>query len=274
MRIALLPFDVSDEPRKNLDLVGSALERCAAEGAELAVLPELWISSFAGDADAIAARVATDAAQLDELHRHAARLGVSFLGSALAPGVRAPRNRAHLAGKHGLQHLGDKAHLFRLTGEHLAFERGDHAPCAAGCGAARIGAAICYDLRFPEVARAAWRDGAELLCVTAQWGVARTKHLRGLAIGRAIELQGHVVVVNRAGHSQLGGRVVHYGGEALVVDPDGEVLHESRGGGELQFVDLDLALARTRRGEVPVARDDAARLWQPAPERSTGATAS
>lgn len=267
MRLALLPFDVSDEPRRNLDTVRAALERCAAEGAELLVLPELWISSFAGDAEAIAARAETDVAQLAEVHAHALALGVSFAGSALAPGVRAPRNRAHLAGRHGLQSLGDKAHLFRLTGEHLAFERGDTPPTAADCGAARVGAAICYDLRFPEVARAAWRDGAELLCAVAQWGLPRTRHLRAFALGRAVELQGWTAVVNRVGQAELGGRTVHYGGEAFVVDPDGEFVHESRGSGALVFVDIDLELARQRRRELSVARDDASRVWQPAPAR-------
>lgn len=267
MRLALLPFDVSDEPRKNLDIVGAALDRCAAEGAELLVLPELWISSFAGDAAAIAARAPTDVVQLAELHAHALARGVSFVGSALAPGLRAPRNRVHLAGKHGLQSLGDKAHLFRLTGEHLAFERGDAPPSAADCGAVRAGAAVCYDLRFPEVARAVWRDGAELLCVVAQWGLPRTRHLRALALGRAVELQGWVAVVNRVGQAEPGGRMVHYGGEAFVVDPDGEFVHESRGDGALAFVDIDPELSRLRRRELPVMRDDAARIWQPAPAR-------
>jgi predicted amidohydrolase len=60
MRVALYPFDVSEEPQRNLELVRRALEQAAHEGAELLVLPELWISSFAGDADAIAARAAED----------------------------------------------------------------------------------------------------------------------------------------------------------------------------------------------------------------------
>lgn len=262
MRLALHPFDVSDDPARNVALVERDLETCLKEGVELLVLPELWISSFAGDAESIAARASDDERRLAEVHAHAAALGVAFVGSTLANGRRAPRNRAHLAGAHGLQALCDKAHLFRLTGEPLAFERGEEPGRAVDCGTTRVGAAICYDLRFPEVARAAWRDGAELLCVVAQWGLPRTKHLRALSIGRAVELQGFVAAVNRVGQSTLGGKLVEYGGECLVVDPDGEVLHESRGHGELRIVDIDLDLARTRRRELPVARDDAARLWQ------------
>jgi predicted amidohydrolase len=263
MRIALHPFDVSDDPARNLAVVERDLEACLKEGVDLLVLPELWISSFAGDAESIAARARDDERRLAEVHAHAAALGVAFVGSTLAGGRRAPRNRAHLAGAHGMHALCDKAHLFRLTGEPLAFERGEEPGRAADCGATRLGAAICYDLRFPEVARGAWRDGAELLCVVAQWGLPRTKHLRALSVGRAVELQGFVACVNRVGQATLGGKVVEYGGECLLVDPDGEVLHESRGHGELRVVEVDIELARTRRRELPVARDDAARLWQP-----------
>jgi predicted amidohydrolase len=270
MRIALHPFDVSDDPARNLAVVARDLEACREEGADLLVLPELWISGFAGDAESIAARAHEDERRLAEVHAHAATLGVAFVGSTLAAGRRAPRNRAHLAGAHGLHALCDKAHLFRLTGEPLAFERGHEPGRAAECGSTRVGAAICYDLRFPEVARAAWIDGAEILCVVAQWGLPRTRHLRALSIGRAVELQGYVACVNRVGQATLGGKLVEYGGECLVVDPDGEVVHESRGHGELRIVDIDLELARTRRRELPVARDDAARLWQPTTRSRAG----
>ncbi len=261
MRVALYPFAVSEEPQRNLELVRRALEQAAHEGAELLVLPELWISSFVGDADAIAARAAEDERLVAGMQAEAAPLGVSFIGSALAVGTRAPRNRAHLAGAGGVQMLGDKAHLFRLTGEHLAFERGSAAPGAAAVGTTRVGAAICYDLRFPEVVRASWRAGAEIVCCVAQWGLPRTRHLRALTLGRAVELQGYVLTVNRSGQATLGRSVVHYGGEALVASPDGEFLPSHTTALGLHLVTLDLELARTRRAEVPVQRDDQARVW-------------
>jgi len=82
-----------------------------------------------------------------------------------------------------------------------------------------------------------------------------------LTLGRAVELQGYVLTVNRSGQATLGRSVVHYGGEALVANPDGEFLASHTTAFGLHLVTLDLELARTRRAEVSVQRDDEARVW-------------
>ena len=113
----------------------------------------------------------------------------------------------------------------------------------------------CYDLRFPELARALVTAGAELLVVPAAWvaGPGKADHWTTLARARAIE---NTVYVAAAG--QPGPR---YTGHSMVVAPRGEVLTAAgeeeapghRGGGRRRA-------GGRARGE-PVAAQPAPLTW-------------
>jgi predicted amidohydrolase len=81
----------------------------------------------------------------------------------------------------------------------------------------------CYDLRFPELARALVDRGAELLVVPAAWvaGPRKVDHWRTLLKARAIENTVYV-----AAAAQPGPR---YTGHSMVVSPWGEVLEAQDG---------------------------------------------
>ena len=85
----------------------------------------------------------------------------------------------------------------------------------------------CYDLRFPELARALVDAGAEVLVVPAAWvaGPHKVDHWRTLVRARAIENTVFVVAVGQPGP--------RYTGHSLVVDPLGEVLAEAADGAEI-----------------------------------------
>ena len=85
----------------------------------------------------------------------------------------------------------------------------------------RLGLMTCYDLRFPELARALVARGAEALVVPAAWvaGPRKVDHWTTLARARAIENTAYVVAVGQPGP--------RYSGHSIVVDPLGEVLAEA-----------------------------------------------
>ena len=82
----------------------------------------------------------------------------------------------------------------------------------------------CYDLRFPELARALVDAGAEVLVVPAAWvaGPRKVDHWRTLVRARAIENTVYVVAAGQPGP--------RYSGHSLVVDPLGDVLAEAEDG--------------------------------------------
>jgi omega-amidase len=84
-----------------------------------------------------------------------------------------------------------------------------------------IGLSICYDLRFPEMARTLVVDrGANVIVNSSAWPVVRAEHLRILALARAVENQSYLVIANRVGTDDG----VTFCGCSVIVDPSGAIL--------------------------------------------------
>ena len=84
-----------------------------------------------------------------------------------------------------------------------------------------IGLSICYDLRFPEMARIlAVKHNANVLVNSSAWPVVRAEHLRILALARAVENQSYLIIANRVGTDDG----VTLCGGSVIVDPSGKIL--------------------------------------------------
>jgi len=116
---------------------------------------------------------------------------------------------------------------------------------------ARVSPFICYDLRFPEVFRAATRRGAQVLVVIANWPATRVEHWVTLLRARAIENQAYVAGVNRCGNDPK----LAYPGRSVIVGPWGEVMADAGDGEGVAWADLDFAALESYRREFPVLRD-------------------
>jgi predicted amidohydrolase len=84
-----------------------------------------------------------------------------------------------------------------------------------------VGLSICYDLRFPEMARTlAVKHGANVIVNSSAWPFVRAEHLRILALARAVENQSYFIIANRVG---VDDGVTLCGG-SLIIDPSGKLL--------------------------------------------------
>jgi omega-amidase len=84
-----------------------------------------------------------------------------------------------------------------------------------------VGLSICYDLRFPEMARTLVVErGANVIVNSSAWPVVRAEHLRILALARAVENQSYFIIANRVGTDDG----VTFCGSSLIVDPCGAIL--------------------------------------------------
>src|SRR5207237_3381746 len=84
-----------------------------------------------------------------------------------------------------------------------------------------VGLSICYDLRFPEMARTlVVKHGANVIVNSSAWPVVRAEHLRVLALARAVENQSYFVIANRVGTDDG----VTFCGSSMIVDPSGKIL--------------------------------------------------
>jgi len=152
-------------------------------------------------------------------------------------------NAAVIVGPDG-EMLGEYRKLHLPGEERLAFRPGYRLPVFE-TGFGQVGILIGWDLAFPEAARSLALDGAELICVCADWGhppaqdpVPFAEEWRTYAQARALENSLYVVASNRVGEEYS----YRFLGESMVVGPRGE-LYASMGepieGYAVASIDLD-----------------------------------
>jgi predicted amidohydrolase len=119
-----------------------------------------------------------------------------------------------------------------------------------------IGLMTCYDLRFPELARALALRGAEVIAMAAAWPEARIEHWKVLTRARAIENQLYVCAANRTGtDSEL-----RFGENSQIIDPTGATIAAPAGQSKL-CEDIDLSLVAHTRHNMPVFKERQAQCY-------------
>lgn len=246
---AAIQFTVkSGDVDANLAYVRAALPRVAAQGANLAVLPEMWSSGFSyRDLNKLALRTEGIVSELLEL---SARHRLVIIGSMPEPNGDKVFNTVYVADKGKIAGVYRKMHLFSLLGEHNAFSGGD-SWLLAETSIGRVGVIICYDLRFPELTRRLALEGAEVICVPAQWPRPRQEHWRTLLRARAMENQLYIVACNACG---LIGKLDFFG-MSMIIDAKGDVLADAgEREGEI-YAALDMQAMIDWRAQIPCFND-------------------
>ena len=143
-----------------------------------------------------------------------------------------------------------KAHLFDtdFTRESDRMSAGDalFEPVETPFGI--VGLSICYDLRFPEVARAAALQGCQLLLCPAAWvdGPHKVHHWKTLLAARAIENEMFVAGVSRCDDG--------YVGNSCIFDPLGNALASAGGEEDLLVARIEMGLIEKTRASMPVLK--------------------
>ncbi len=249
IKAAAIQFNVKQgDVDANLAYVREALGRAAGQGANLVVLPEMWSSGFSyRDLNQLALRTEGIAAELLEL---SARHKLVIVGSMPEPNGDKVFNTIHVADNGKLAGVYRKIHLFSLLGEDRAFSGGD-SWLLAETSLGKVGVIICYDLRFPELSRRLAVEGAQVICVPAQWPKPRQEHWRTLLRARAIENQLFVVACNACG---IIGKLDFFG-MSMIIDPKGELLGEAGESEGEVFASLDLQAMDDWRRQIPCFND-------------------
>jgi deaminated glutathione amidase len=255
MRVAMCQIPVGDDPKENLEQIQAAVAQAAAGGADLAVFPEAAQARFGNDLAAIAEPL--DGMFVTELRRAAREHGTAVIAGVFEPAedgrvyntAVAIDAAGSLTGSYRKLHLFD---AFRFR-ESEAVAPGD-TPVVVDLAGARIGLITCYDIRFPELARALIDRGAEVLVIIAAWaqGVFKEEHWTTLARARAIENTTWVVAVDKAPDltdPPRGGRTGV--GRSLLIDPMGVACHDLGPGPAVRIADVDLSVTAQVRATLP-----------------------
>jgi predicted amidohydrolase len=147
-----------------------------------------------------------------------------------------------------------KVHLFDNDVPGAAMRESDAiAPgeeiVAADAGGVRLGLAVCYDLRFPELFRALALDGCRVLALPAAF-TERTgrDHWEVLVRARAVENQVFVIAADQVGQTSPR---LRWFGRSMIVDPWGVVLAQAPDRESYVVADLDFAAQDAVRAQLP-----------------------
>jgi predicted amidohydrolase len=194
--VAGLQFDIAWEiPEENFRRVAPLAQRAAAMGAEILALPEMFATGFTMRSGEMAAHAnAIHEFMADLAKRH----GLWVIGGYAEPGEHRPANACSIIAPDGREVLHyRKIHPFSLARELDHYEAGEGLHTVEIKGL-RVTPLICYDLRFPELFRAAAMT-TDLFVVIANWPTHRAHAWRSLLAARAIDDQAWVLGVNRVG---------------------------------------------------------------------------
>ncbi len=247
MQVTLVQEASTLDPAENRD----RLSDLTPEGSDLVVFPEAFARDFGEPgADLSAAAEPVDGPFATEVARVARQRGTTILAGMFeaAEDPRRPVNTLVLRGAATADYR--KIHLYDSFGyrESDSITAGPLTTTVVDLAGFRVGLMTCYDLRFPELARALVADGAEVLVVPAAWvaGARKVDHWTTLARARAIENTAYVVGVGQPGP--------RYTGHSIVVDPLGEVVAEAGEKAETLTVTLHAdAVAAARRTNPSLA---------------------
>lgn len=136
-----------------------------------------------------------------------------------------------------------KAHLFDT--ETLVFDRSPESPRHGTAAGVRIGLMICFDWRFPEMARLLAIEGAELIAHPSN---LVHPYCQDAMITRSLENRVFSITSSRTGSEQVGRLALTFAGRSQIVSPRGERLAVADATEEcVRTAEIDPALARDKR---------------------------
>lgn len=240
---------------ENLATVEGALSELAKRDCQLAVLPEMWSCSFPyAVLQSMAERTPGLVSRLREIAR-----GKRLVITGSLPDAEDGKiyNTNYVIDSSGeVAGTYRKVHLFSLYNEHRHFGKGGAAP-VFDTSIGKIGVMTCYDLRFPELARKMALAGAEILCVSALWPVARADHWSLFLRARAVENQLFVVGCNGCGSLEK----IPWGGTSALISPSGTAIAEAGPGDQTILGRLPVREKEDFRNMIPCFDDRAPEVY-------------
>lgn len=259
MRVAIGQFGAQlGNVRANLDRMQTLLAEAARADAEVVCFPELSVSGYLLDAGAYTPQLMGEVADaVDELVADSARHDMTLVYGAPQRVDGGLRNAVIMQPPNGSRLVYAKTHLDAV--ERAVFDRGDRFVVEQR----GIGAACCYDLAFPELARAVALLGARLLVVPMAWEVKRAFVMLNVVPARAVENVFYVLCANQCG--KIG--PFTFRGGSCVVDPLGRLCVRLGDEEGLAVSDLELdwvSRLRDRRDDrsYPLVADRRPELYE------------
>jgi nitrilase len=256
-KVAAIQMASGSKVEGNLNEARRLIAMAVEQGAKLVVLPEFF--AIMGESGSEKMKVSEQPGQgpiQAFLSETARKHKIWLIGGSIPLRANAPdkmRNSLLVYDETGEQVARyDKIHLFNLTlgneqyNEANYIEAGDKV-VVVDSPFGRIGLAICYDLRFPELFRA-MKDVDIIVLPSAFTATTGKVHWEPLVRARAIENLAYVIAAAQGGY-HVNGRETH--GHSMIVDPWGRVLDELPRGSGVVIADVNPSYQASLRKSLP-----------------------
>ena len=242
-----------EDKTANLAHFDSLLE--SVSNTDLILLPEMFHTGFSMNPSSLAESM-NDSMALNWLIKTAKEKNSAIYTSFIAKEDNCFYNRGIFMFPNGNFEVYDKRKLFSLAGEREVFTAGTKETIVEYLGW-KIQLQICYDLRFPEIARNRWISNEipayDVLLYVANWPEKRALHWKTLLAARAIENQCYVVGLNRVGQD---GKALNYSGNSTVIDALGNQLVTIEDAQEsIENIDLNKEKLNEVRNQLSFIKD-------------------
>jgi predicted amidohydrolase len=253
LRVGLVQFRASDDPSDNRRRLRVLLDRAVGSGADLVICPEAAMCGFGRPTQPLApVAEPLDGPFVTSLVEAAEAANATLVAGMFeaAPDGGAPYNTVVAVNRGGLLGYYRKLHLFDAAGwvesERLAtVPVSEEALLLLDVGDLRVGVLTCYDLRFPELARALVDRGATALALPAAWvaGPLKEEQWRVLTRARAVENGVWVLAAGQPGPQ--------YAGRSAIIDPAGVEVAACADGEGIAVADVGAERVGEVRARMP-----------------------
>jgi len=266
MRVAAIQMVSSRDADENYSTARSLLREAVAQEAQIALLPETFLSY----GNRTKPSISEQKIFIAELAHLASDLGVWIIAGTYP--LHASILREYIAVKDAdkpyaasfvFDNMGSirdiylKIHLFDadINDSHNTYRESHeyaqgYETCVADSPWCKFGLAVCYDLRFPELFTRLTLDGAKAIFIPSAFtAVTGRAHWEVLLRARAIESQCFVVASNQGGLHDNDRETL---GESMIVNPWGNIVSKLGKGSGVLVEDLDLNMVDEIRCNMPI----------------------
>ena len=244
MKIALWQTTPLHDPQLALAALDQAAQQARTKGADLIVTPEMALGGYNVGPARCKTLAASAGALIEALRSIAQKHKIALVVGLALPGETSPHNGVIVLDAAGVElHRYYKTHLYGDV-DRTQFVAGTALSGVFDLNGWSVGLAICYDIEFPEVARALALEGADLILVPTANMIPFDSVATRLVPARAEENAVYLAYANYIGTEGA----FTYGGLSCICGPDGNDLARARQDApDLLFADLNHTDLATRR---------------------------
>lgn len=260
-KVAAIQMTSTANVAENLQTAKRLIEKAAAQGAKLIVLPEMFPVMGVQETDKLKVKEPLEDGPIQNFLAEQARLRKIWLVGGTIPLMSPDSNRVYSAcllfnDRGEIVARYDKMHLFDVViSEKETYQESNtvfpgDAITVINTPFGKLGLVVCYDIRFPELFRVMFNRGAEIFAIPAAFTVKTGEaHWELLARARAVESFSYVIGACQTG-KHANGRSTY--GHSLIVDPWGIVQVSLPEGEGVIVADIDLDYLHQIRKNIPV----------------------